>query len=281
LKLYPECYQCLSKLVVQAAELATGDRQLGDKAKTEGMKILDEDFSLDDVSIVVASKIHRVIKEITDNQDPYRSMKNTEMETARELFLKLKDSFGDNFKELLTLAVLGNTIDFFRSVDEIKKSINDGKHVEFIVDDSARFEGLLKNAGKMLYLADNTGEVFFDMPLLKWMRQYTNVLYVVKALPVQNDLTLEEIRQAGLEKDASPVITTGTATPGIDFAQASEQFIEEYNSADLIFAKGMGYYESLSELPAAGRVFHCLVAKCRPVADSLGVPLNSYVAMLR
>jgi uncharacterized protein with ATP-grasp and redox domains len=132
-----------------------------------------------------------------------------------------------------------------------------------------------------LYLADNTGEVFFDLPLLQWMRRYTSVTYVVKALPVQNDLTLEEIRQAGLEDELNPVITTGTATPGIDFAQASEQFIEEYNTADLIFAKGMGYYESLSELPATGKVLHCLVAKCGPVAGSLDVPLNSYVAMLR
>jgi len=77
------------------------------------------------------------------------------------------------------------------------------------------------------------------------------------------------------------VITTGTATPGIIFSQASDEFKREFQSADLIFAKGMGYYESLSELPAQGKVFYCLMAKCQPVADSLKVPLNSYVALLR
>jgi hypothetical protein len=55
----------------------------------------------------------------------------------------------------------------------------------------------------------------------------------------------------------------------------------EFAAADLILAKGMGYYESLSELPTEGRVFYCLKAKCQPVADSLGVLLNSYVALLR
>jgi len=281
LKLYPECYQCLSNLVIQAAKMAAEDEQVVEKAKQEGLRILDEDFSTDVVSIVVASKIHSVIKKITQNPDPYRSMKAMEIKTAHEIFLKLIESFSDNFKDLLILSVLGNTLDFFRTIDEIKKSINDGKHVRFTIDDSARFEELLKHAGKVLYLADNTGEVFFDIPLLKWMRQYTTVLYVVKSLPVQNDLTLEEIRTLGLENELDPVITTGTATPGVDFSQASEQFIAEYNSADLIFAKGMGYYEALSEFPATGKVFHCLVAKCGPVADSLGVPLNSYVAMLR
>jgi uncharacterized protein with ATP-grasp and redox domains len=281
LKLYPECYQCLSNLVVQAVEMATEDEQLREKAKKEGLKVLEEDFSYDAVSIVVASRIHSIIKTITQNPDPYRMMKNTEIETARELYLKLRETFNDSFSDLLELAVLGNTLDFFRSIEEIKNNMNSGKHVEFTIDDSGRFEMLLKHARKVLYLADNAGEVFFDLPLLKLMRQHTTVLYVVKSLPVQNDVTLEEIRKVGLEDELSPVITTGTATPGVDFSQASEQFIEEYNTADLILAKGMGYYESLSDLSATGKVLHCLVAKCRPVADSLKVPLNSYVAMLR
>jgi uncharacterized protein with ATP-grasp and redox domains len=281
LKLYRECYQCLSNLVVQAVEMATENEQLREKARKEGLKILDEDFSYDAVSIVVATRIHNIIKGITQNPDPYRFMKNTEIETARELFLKLRGSFGDSFKDLLQLAVLGNTLDFFRPIKEMKDNMNNVRHVEFIIDDSGRFEILLKRAHKVLYLADNAGEVFFDIPLLKWMRQYVAVLYVVKSLPVQNDLTLEEIRSIGLEDEVVPVITTGTATPGVDFSQASEQFIQEYNTADLVFAKGMGYYESLSEFPATGKVLHCLVAKCGPVADSLKVPLNSYVAMLR
>jgi uncharacterized protein with ATP-grasp and redox domains len=36
----------------------------------------------------------------------------------------------------------------------------------------------------------------------------------------------------------------------------------------------------LEELPADGRLFFCLKAKCRPVAESLKVTLNSYVARL-
>ena len=113
------------------------------------------------------------------------------------------------------------------------------------------------------------------------MRQWASVAYVVKGSPVQDDVTLEDVRLAGLEAELGEIMTTGTATPGIDFSLASAKFKREFHAADLIFAKGMGYYESLSELPAEGRVFYCLRAKCQPVADSLGVPLNSYVAMLR
>ena len=278
MKASKDCYECLQKLAYQAAELATDDEPAKARAVGESLKILGDDFSLGDVSIVVATKIHDVIKEITQNPDPYREMKDKEIAVARELSKQVKLEH-DSFRSCLRFAALGNTIDFFRPLDVIKREIKG--RVDFIIDDSERFEAKLEHAGRVLYLADNAGEVFFDLPLIRWMRQWASVAYVVKASPVQDDVTLEDIRRARLEAELGEIITTGTATPGIDFSQASADFKHEFNSADLIFAKGMGYYESLSELPAEGRVFYCLRAKCQPVADSLGVPLNSYVAMLR
>jgi len=153
--------------------------------------------------------------------------------------------------------------------------------VSFAVDDSEQFEAKLKDAGKVLYLADNAGELYFDLPLVKWMKQFAQVIYVVKPSPVQDDLTLDDVRKSGLEGEFGKVISTGVASPGIVFSLASAQFKREFESADLIFAKGMGHYEALSELPPEGRFFYCLMAKCQPVANSLGVPINSYVAMLQ
>ena len=152
--------------------------------------------------------------------------------------------------------------------------------LSFIIDDSALLEGRVKKSGFILYLADNAGEVFFDIPLLGLMRKSARVVYVVKESPVQNDVTVEEIRRAGLEKQVGEIMTTGTATPGIDFSQASDSFKKAFQTADFVFAKGMGYYETLEELPAEGRIFFCLKAKCGPVAESLKVPLDSYVAQL-
>jgi len=85
----------------------------------------------------------------------------------------------------------------------------------------------------------------------------------------------------GLTKDLPQVITTGTDTPGVDMVQASTEFKAAFKAADLVISKGMGYWETLSELPAEGKVFYLLKAKCQPVADSLNVALNSYVALLR
>ena len=272
------CYECLQRLACQAAELAAGDETAKARATDAGLKILHDNFSLDGVSIVVATKIHDAIKNITQNPDPYREMKDKEIAVARELSKQVKVKH-DSFGGCLKFAALGNTIDFFRPLDVIRQDMKG--QVDFVIDDSEQFEARLKHAGRVLYLADNAGEMFFDLPLIGWMRRWASVAYVVKAAPVQDDVTLDDIRRAGLEVELGEIITTGTATPGIDFSLASAEFKREFDSADLIFAKGMGYYESLTELPAEGGVLHCLRAKCQPVADSLGVPLNSYVAMLR
>ena len=294
MKLTPSCHECLRRLIYQAAELATGDASLKQSAIKEAMKILDDEFSYSQLSIVIATKIHKVIREVTHNSDPYRAMKEREMTLARELYpelslrtevssrrrgRKLINLYNDELQSHLKLAAAANAIDFFREPGTIKEDIR--KPVSFVVDDSEQFEAKLKNAGEVLYLADNAGELYFDLSLVKWIKQFAQVIYVVKPSPVQNDLTLENVRKSGLEGEFGKVISTGIASPGIVFSLASAQFKREFESADLIFAKGMGHYEALSELPPEGRFFYCLMAKCQPVADSLGVPINSYVAMLR
>jgi uncharacterized protein with ATP-grasp and redox domains len=279
MKVSLECYDCLGRLIGQAARLATSDELLRQKAVGKARNVLDQEFSGEQISIAIATKLHKVIREITGNPDPYRIVKEDELRVAGELFSKVMVQYKNTINDCIKLAAVANAIDFFRSLDAVAEDMQ--RPVKFSIDDSQQFEAKLKKASKVLYLADNVGEIYFDLPLVKRMRQLVDVKYVVKPSPVQNDATVEDVKEAGLEGEFGVVITTGVASPGVILDWASEQFREEFEAADLVFAKGMGHYESLSELPGQGKVFYCLMAKCRPVANSLGVPLNSYVAMLR
>ena len=297
MKLAPDCYECLRNLIHQAAGLATNDAALGQTAIREAMKILDDEFSYQQLSIVIATRIHEVIRGVTGNPDPYRVMKEREMALAREIHPGLStggpgadcdlpgqaamrgNPCADDLGACLKLAAAANTIDFFRETHSAKEDIS--RPVSFVVDHSEQLEARLRDARKVLYLADNAGEIYFDLPLVRLMRQSARVVYAAKPSPVQNDLTLEDVRSTGLESELGQVICTGIASPGVVLSLASARFRQEFESADLVLAKGMGHYEALSELPPEGRIFHCLRAKCRPVAASLGVPINSYVAMLR
>ena len=65
---------------------------------------------------------------------------------------------------------------------------------------------------------------------------------------------------------------------GIELSTLSKILKSKLVTCDIILAKGMGYYETFTELPQfKHKVFHLLMAKCAPVAKNLGVPLNSYV----
>jgi uncharacterized protein with ATP-grasp and redox domains len=280
MKAEEKCFECLARLVEQAANLATKDESLRAKAIAEGQRVLRDNFSTDEVTIAIATKFHRVIREMTQNPDPYREMKEREIAIGRDLAESVGLQYRDGFSEALRLAVAGNVIDFFRPLDTVIEQMKEP--VDFVIDDSREFESKLGKARNILYLADNAGEVFFDMRLLKLMRESARVIYVVKGSPVQNDVTMEDLGKAGLEGEVGEeVMTTGAANPGVVFSEASEEFKRAFRDADLILAKGMGYYEALSELPADGRVLHCMVAKCGAVARSIGVPLGSCVAALR
>jgi len=246
---------------------------------------LDNEFSYNQLSLVIATKIHKIVREVTHNPDPYRSMKEREMTLSRELYpelsLRAKRSnlHEDELRGRLQLAAAANALDFFKDPGSLRDDI--AEPVSFVIDDSEQLEAKLRDASRVLYLADNAGELYFDLPLVKWMKQFAQVIYVVKPSPVQNDLALEDVKRSGLEAELGEVISTGVASPGIVFPLASAQFRRQFESADFVFAKGMGHYEALSEFPPEGRFFYCLKAKCRPVADSLGVPVDSYVAMLQ
>jgi len=285
MKLAPGCYECLRRLVRQAAELATDDVPLKQRAIRDAMKILDDEFSTSQLSLGIAARIHEIVRDVTHNPDPYQAMKEREMTLARELYPEVSlraersNLYKDELRGCLQLAAAANALDFFKDPDSIRDDIREP--VSFVIDDSEQLEAKLKNASRILYLADNAGELYFDLPMVKWMQQFAHVIYVVKPSPVQNDLALEDVKRSGLEAELGEVISTGVASPGIVFPLASAKFKREFESADFVFAKGMGHYEALSEFPPEGRFFYCLKAKCRPVADSLAVPIDSYVAMLQ
>jgi len=129
------------------------------------------------------------------------------MTLARETYPELRSQYQEDLRGCLKLAAAANVIDCFREPGSIK---------------------------------DNAGELCFDLPLVNWMQQFAQVTYVVKPSPIQDDLTLEDVKRSGLQRKFGKVISTGIASPGVVFSLASLQFQQEFESADFIFAKGMG-----------------------------------------
>jgi uncharacterized protein with ATP-grasp and redox domains len=275
MKAGPECLECLRKLARQATELATTDPKARSRIERDVAKILKR-LSPEVVPPDLSNEFHPIIKELSWNRDPYRERKLREMEAARVAFSKIKPE--EDLRRCVEIAAQGNAIDFFVDHKTLLRSLNETP--KFAIDHVGILEQKLATAREILYLSDNAGEAFFDLPLVKVLGKHAKVMYAVKEAPIQNDLTLEDLRRAGLS-DSFDGIIEAPATIGIYLEKASPQFRAKFDRANLVVAKGMGNYETLSELPESGKIFYILRAKCGPVARSLGVNVDDYVAVLR
>ncbi len=271
-----ECYRCLVRLLDLTVTAATSDDNLRKQARKAALAIVEAEFHPHAIPALIANRFHRIIQKISGNPDPFAAHKATETQFLARMFEKVAGHYRDELDSLLKLAVLGNTVDFFRQQAEVTQEILQG--VNFSISETTQFQQLIQDhPGLLLYLADNAGEQFFDRPLVTWLRrQNWTVFYVVKGGPIQNDLTRSDLEASGLYQDLGPVVDTGAKTVGLVLDEANQPFRELFQQARIILAKGMGHFETLSHLHDP-RIFFLLQAKCPPVAQALSVPNLSFV----
>jgi uncharacterized protein with ATP-grasp and redox domains len=149
------------------------------------------------------------------------------------------------------------------------------------VDDVDRAYELAKKARGVLFLADNAGEIVFDTLLVEQLKNMgLTVTYVVKGGPVINDATLEDVEFSGMNKLADNISTTGTDAVGLLLKEVSPEFLKIYDAAELVFAKGMGYAETLTEYKLTKPHFLLFRTKCNPVANYFCAPRDKNIAKL-
>jgi uncharacterized protein with ATP-grasp and redox domains len=272
----PECYACLLRLAELTVDLAARDPEMQAQTREMSRAIVQREFRPGAVPALIANRVHGAIREQTGNPDPYSSRKKEETAFLSRMFARIAPSYHQELDSLLRLAVVGNAIDYFRSEEEVTREIL--TPVAWSHADLEPFRRRLESStGTLLYLADNAGEQFFDLPLVTYLRgRGWRTLFVVKGGPVQNDLTREDLYASGLGEALEPLADTGARTVGLVLAETSPAFQKIYGEADLILAKGMGHFETMSQIPDP-RIFFLLQAKCPPVAQALGAPHQAFV----
>jgi len=213
-----------------------------------------------------------LIRELAGTEDPYIDVKKQFNNAALQLYSKMRTYIiesKDMLETAIRLAIAGNIIDFGVNSklkeSELEKTISECLAAEFPDMQLKPFQQAINEAEEILYIADNAGEIIFDRLLIEQL-PIEKVTVVVKGSPVINDATMEDAVLAGLPQIVN-VIDNGSDGPGTILETCSEAFVNRFEEADLVIAKGQGNYETLSDVDK--NIFFVLKAKCPVIARDL------------
>ena len=218
MKTYFDCMPCFIRQALDAAKLATDDEQIHEQVVREVLR-LASDLDMSQSPPAIGQQIHRLIRELVGEDDPYHRIKKRFNNLALKLYPELRKQIvgsQDRLETAIRLAIAGNIIDFGvnSSVDEsdLHKAISESLVADFDNLHLESFRDAVGQAEDIFYLADNAGEIVFDRLLIEQL-PYEKVTVVVKGKPVINDATMEDAGAAGLTRIVE-VIDNGSDAPG-------------------------------------------------------------------
>ncbi len=292
MRLRPLCVQCIidSRFREIRGTSAGDDAKI--RASIELLRIGFEEFKRGGELTVLATRIyHRLIDFFPAIIEYYKRVKRESIEEAFkylpviEKYLEKMSGF-EKFVAATKISIVGNYLDTGvmelnpPSVKEILNYIDK----PLAIDHTRKFYELINSGGKkIIWLFDNAGEAVLDIPLIKILRNMGNkVIGIAKEDPgFQNDLTISDALEAGLDKYVDELISTDYPGSSIHWDKISKKAKTKIREADLIVAKGMAHWEYIIEIDLGKPIYHLLVPKCSVIAETIGVPRGTLVALMR
>ena len=280
MKTYPECLACLLKQTVQTVKLVKAEKNL----KSEIIRKIEKEF-LPAVNLnwnppKISRNMHKLIKELLKNDDPYKKIKTKYNKIALGMQDDLKRIIKNSKDKLLTaikVAIAGNVIDFGAQLKfDIKGDLQDILKKDFAIFHYDEFKKKLKKEKNILFLGDNTGEIVFDKIFIEFIKENygSKIVYVVKEKPILNDATKKDAIFCGLEKLAE-IISSGADSPGTVLDYCNKEFLKIFNESKFIISKGQGNFEALENVK--NPIFFLFRIKCDVVADFMNLPIGSII----
>ena len=281
---FPQCEECLRSLARSSLVLGRPENaDLLSEAEKKAGEIIEKSKDQGLTSPEIANRILDEVTHLSGVPDPFVDFKAKEMEIAQEIFSRVEGEIGSSLRSRIVLSVLGNSLDFFKNPEEalaqIPVDLQRGLH--FYLDDIDRLDRFLsKRPGLVLFFSDNSGEIYFDIPLFDYVKERSvRTVLVVKGGPSLNDLTRAELHRAGLDRKFEHIVDTGTKGAGIPWGDVPGTFVDLVEGCNLILSKGMANFETVYPRNLPCPVFFLFKVKCKPVQDYLKAKTDSFVAL--
>lgn len=276
-RLRPECITCLlnQNLKNYPADVPT-DKKLEYMQRL--LKLVAEAPKHTSAPVLVRS-INAIQKEMFGYEKDFTEIKRyfnrLMLEKEEDIRQKLQQA-EDPLLRAIQYAMTGNYIDF-GTLNQVKEDdldlflseveanpVNEREYVALKRD--------LKDAGNILYITDNCGEIVLDKLLIEELkRQYpqAEVVVMVRGGAVLNDATMEDAKQVGLTEMVR-VIDNGSNIAGTCIEELPTRAKVALDGADVIFSKGQANFETLRK--CGKNVYYIFMCKCEMFAREFHVP---------
>lgn len=278
MKTYFDCVACIVRQGLDAVRQVSADEAVIEKVLRKTLLTASEiDYNISPAEI--GRVIHKTIRDETGNPDPYLEIKNKANQAAMSYLptaRKKIEKSSDPFKAAVHYAIAGNILDFALFTQWDEKRFQDSLEAVFakhIPDDISLLEKKVMHAKSIMLIGDNAGEVVFDRLLLEQFPQ-TKIYYAVKGEPVINDVLEADAIFAGIDKYAQ-IISNGTDSAGTVLQLCSQEFLDVFNSVEVVVAKGQGNFETLNDCDR--EIFFLTQIKCKTVSRDLNGSIGDWV----
>ena len=272
-----QCLLCLiDRMIKKSADIPDEKRRI--EYVTKALRIA-ADYAGAEPAPCISHRFDELAPEYFGTGDLFSGVK----EKYNRLLLDMSDDIrrridasSDPLRTAVLLARAGNYIDFgaHNEVNDetLWKTLERAENEQ--LDDSL-FSLLRKSlayTNRLVYLADNCGEIVLDKLLIERIKKdfpQIRVKVLVKGIPTLNDATAEDALAIGLDSVAE-VVSTGSGIPGTWRPDINAEARAALDDADVIISKGQANYETMSGCGL--NVYYLLLCKCERFEQRFSVP---------
>lgn len=281
-----ECAPCLLKWVYERSEvLVNGEKRFQIIRRITG--ILSRKFNSEANVGLISNKVTDSIDEfISNSAEFYEGLKLKSNQLADELlpaarnFIEKGQTGQEKFERACCLASASNVAplgvpsEAFKFEEVINIMVRKNP-LPIVIGDVFQ---AAQNATRVLYIADNAGEIGFDSLLISKLKEMgLKVTLVVKQGPFFDDATMKDASFFHLDKLADHIATVnGFFVP----SESPSSLVKAFQKSDLVIAKGTGNYEALKGEVEGKTTLYMLKVKCKPIASHIGTNIGSFVVKL-
>lgn len=278
-----DCIPCMIRQTIETARIAVDNKELQRKTINAILHYLQQ-AKFDVSPPELGKQIYKIIKDITGSEDPYYDLKFKFNKYALKHYAGFKRLIYLNENPILLaakLAISGNLLEISADSDaaQLQKILDAANQIKFNINDLELFIDDLSRVKKILYLADNAGEIVFDKLFIEVLQRFyperaLKFTVAVRGAPIINDATMEDAQFINMEQVAS-VIDTGDDAPAMLLNNISDEMRSYYEDSEMVISKGQGNFETLHE--ESKLIYFLVKVRCPIIGAELGTPENSLV----